>query len=153
MREIFLALYNLAGPKGVSVADVCDNGRGEGAWNLIFIRPMNDWEVDDAQSFLGLLNSRFLKQGEKDKLFWKGDKKGVYTVRVNVAPLEDKPGRTDPLNMLWNNCVPPKVTLRPLEDLLVRASLRSFFDHLLIELQSPPIMGFSNFVTDFNDKM
>ena len=102
MREIFLALYNLADPKWVSVADVWDNGRGEGAWNPIFIKPMNDWEVDDAQSFLGLLNSRFLKQGEKDKLFWKMDKKGVYTVRVNVAPLEDKLGRTDPLNMLWN---------------------------------------------------
>ena len=50
-----------------------------------------------------------VKHEEKDRLFWKGDKKGVYTVKTNVALLEGDNGRTAPLDMLWNNYVPPKV--------------------------------------------
>ena len=33
----------------------------------------------------------------------------MYTVKANVALLEDHSGRTAPRNMLWNNCVPLKV--------------------------------------------
>ena len=51
----FPTLYNLADPKGSRVANVWDNGRGEGAWNPNFIRPLNDWEVDEAQHFLSFL--------------------------------------------------------------------------------------------------
>ena len=93
----------------MSVADFWDNSRGEGAWNPNFVRPLNDWVVEDVQHFLSMLNSRRVKQEEKDILFWKGDKKGLYTVRANVTHLEGDPGRTTPLNMLWNSCLPLKV--------------------------------------------
>ena len=83
--------------------------QGEGVWNLNFIRPLNDWDVNDSQHFLCLLNSKRVKHEEKDRLFWKGDKKGVYTIRANAALLEGDNGRTTPLNVLWNNYVPPKV--------------------------------------------
>ena len=109
LSKEFPTLYNLANLKGARVADVWDNGRGEGAWNPSFIRPLNDLEVDEVQRFLSLLYDRKLYQEEKDRLFWKGDKKGLCTVKANVALLEDNSGRTTPLNMLWNSCVPPKV--------------------------------------------
>ena len=48
-------------------------------------------------------------------MFWKVDKKGVYTVRTNVALSEDKPGRPAPMKMLWNSCVSPKVSFFPWE--------------------------------------
>ena len=59
--------------------------------------------------FFVLLNNRRVKQEEEDKLFWKGDKKGTYTVMANTVLLEGNLGRTMPWLMLWNNCVPPKV--------------------------------------------
>ena len=62
-----------------------------------------------SHNFLCLLNSRCVKQEEKDKLFWKEDKEGMYIVRVNVGRLEEVLGRTTPVKMLWNSCVPPKV--------------------------------------------
>ena len=34
---------------------------------------------------------------------------GKYTVRANVARLEEVSGRIAPVNMLWNSCVPPKM--------------------------------------------
>ena len=63
----------------------------------------------DAQHFLSMLNSRRVKQEEKDKLLWKEDKKGLYTIRANVAHLEGDFGRPAPPNMLCNSCVPPNV--------------------------------------------
>ena len=65
----FPTLYNLADPKGARVADVWDDGRGEGAWNPNLIRPLNDWEVDEDPRFLSLLYDRKLYQEEKDRLF------------------------------------------------------------------------------------
>ena len=58
LSEVFPTLYNLAHPKGVRVGDVWDNGRGEGAWNPGFIRPLNDWEVDEVHRFLVLLSRK-----------------------------------------------------------------------------------------------
>ena len=84
-------------------------GGGEGAWIPSFVRPLNDWEIDEAQNFLCLLSSRLVKQEEKDKLFWKGDKEGRYTDKANVVRLEKVSGWSAPVNMLWNSCVPPKV--------------------------------------------
>ena len=50
----------------MSVADFWDNSRGEGAWNPSFVRLLNDWEVEDVQHFFSMLNSRRVKQEEKD---------------------------------------------------------------------------------------
>ena len=95
--EIFPALYSLAVTKGAKVASVWDSSRGEGAWFPNFIRPLNDWEIDEVQNFLCLLNNRRVKQEEKDKFIWKGDKEGTYTVRVTMARLEEVSSRTAPM--------------------------------------------------------
>ena len=107
--QIFPTLCSLTVEKGAKEDDVWDFSKGEGAWIPSFVMPLNDWEMDEAHIFLCLLNSRRVKQEEKDKLFWKGDKECTYTVKANVTRLEKVSGRTAPMNMLWNSCVPPKV--------------------------------------------
>ena len=37
------------------------------------------------------------------------EKGGLYTVRANASLLEGDAGRTAPVKILWNGCVPPKV--------------------------------------------
>ena len=44
----FPALYVMA-TKGAKVGEVLDTTRGEGGWNLRFIRPFNDWEMEEIQ--------------------------------------------------------------------------------------------------------
>lgn len=34
----------------------------------------------------------------------------MYTVRANAMLLEGSPGRPVPHKLIWNNCVPPKVS-------------------------------------------
>ena len=40
--ERFPVLYSLTVSKEAKVAEVWDNSRGKGAWNLSFVRPLND---------------------------------------------------------------------------------------------------------------
>ena len=45
--EGFSALNSLAVAKGAKVADIWDNSMGDGAWNPTFVRPFNDWEIEE----------------------------------------------------------------------------------------------------------
>ena len=47
---------------------------------------------------------------EKDRLFWKGNPNGSYSVRANVTLLEDVSESKSPWKPLWNSLVPPKVS-------------------------------------------
>ena len=78
----FPTLYNLVDPKGARVVDVWDYGRGEGAWNPNLIRPINDWEVDEAQHFLSLLYDKKLYQEEKDDFSGKGIRRAYILSRL-----------------------------------------------------------------------
>ena len=46
---------------------------------------------------------------ERDRLFWKEDKNGMYIVKENYKMIEGGNPRVVPLNLLLNSCVPPKV--------------------------------------------
>ena len=55
-----------------------------GVWNPIFARPLHDWELEEVQRFLCLLDNRTLKPEVKNKLYWKGDRKGLYTISLQI---------------------------------------------------------------------
>ena len=105
----FPALFAIADSKGALVADVWDTLRAEGAWNLSFVRSFNDWELDIVQHFICLINNMKVDLLGRDRLFWKGDKNGMYTVKENYKRIEGGDVKVVPINLLWNSCVPPKV--------------------------------------------
>ena len=105
----FPALFAIADLKGALVADVWVTLRGEGAWNLSFVRSFNDWELDIVQHFICLINNMKVDLLGRDRLFWKGDKNGMYTIKENYKRIEGGDLKVVPLNLLWNSCVPPKV--------------------------------------------
>ena len=76
-----------------------------------FIRPFNDWELEETQRLISLISNRNISQGEKDKIFWLVDKKGQYTVKANYRHLEGDLSGSIPTSLIWNNCVPPKVSV------------------------------------------
>ena len=39
-------LYAMTASKGAKVGEVWYTTRGEGGWNLRFIKPINDWEIE-----------------------------------------------------------------------------------------------------------
>ena len=58
LSAVLPGLYSLAGTTGAKVADVWEGTIGTGEWNLRFIRPFNDWEMDSVQHFLSLTTSK-----------------------------------------------------------------------------------------------
>ena len=108
LRVMFPSLYALAGSKRAMVAEVWDTIRGEGTWNPRFTRYFNDWEMDEVQNFINLI-SRKKNQLERDKLLWKRNKNGIFSIKANFKLLEGWNLKSVPLKVLWNGCVPPKV--------------------------------------------
>ena len=54
----FPTLYAVAASKGAKVGEVWDTMRGEGGWNLRFIRPFNDWEMEEIRRLISPISSK-----------------------------------------------------------------------------------------------
>ena len=57
--------------------------------------------------FLNMINGKRTLRNEKDKLIWKGDSDGHYTVKANVNLMEGATDRKAPYKLIWNSLVPP----------------------------------------------
>ena len=64
----FPTLYNVAGTRKAMVDEVWDCFDNYGAWNLRFIRSFNDWEIEQVQNFVGLINNMQIDPQKRDKM-------------------------------------------------------------------------------------
>ena len=53
----FPTVYAIAPSKGAIVGEVWET-TGEGGWNLRFIKPFIDWEMEETQRLISLISSR-----------------------------------------------------------------------------------------------
>ena len=67
--ELFPTMYALANSKGATVEEVWDSSRRKGGWDLRFFRPLNDWELEEAQRFINLISSKRIVRRGRDKFF------------------------------------------------------------------------------------
>ena len=70
------------------------------------MRSFNDWELDAIQKFIGLTSNNKISPLEKDKLIWKGDDSGSFTVKGYFNQLEEGSPCKVPYKMLWNSFIP-----------------------------------------------
>ena len=50
---MFPTLYSIVVARGAKVAEVWESSGDSGAWNPRFLRPLNDWEMEQVQNFIG----------------------------------------------------------------------------------------------------
>ena len=96
---LFSSLSTMADSKGAMVGELWENQRGEGTWNPRFFRPFNDWEMEAAQNFINLIRKGKVSQGGRDRIFWKVDKQGQYSVKTNYRHLEQGTHSQLPVNL------------------------------------------------------
>ena len=65
--------------------------------------------MDAIQAFIGLISNNFITLMVKDKMIWKGDVSGCFTVKAYFNLLEGASPYSVPTKMLWNPYVPSKV--------------------------------------------
>ena len=80
--SIHPSLFNLASNKEATVVDMWESDKGEGCWSPTFLRPLNDWEIEEVERFLqNLCDQNFNPSGE-DILFLKGVKEKGFSVKI-----------------------------------------------------------------------
>ena len=105
----FPTLFNLAVHKDARVADVWDSSREEGGWSPVFLRPFNDWEVEEVERFLHFLVNKKIIPFQEDRLLLKESRTNGFSVSLMFRKLRYSPPRDFPWRSIWNPIVPPKL--------------------------------------------
>ena len=83
-------------------------GRGW-CWSPRFSRSFNNWELEDVQFFLHVIQGKRVISNQEDLLLMKDVKDGRFSVKLfymHLVPAQDSPF---PLCFVWNPWVPSKV--------------------------------------------
>jgi hypothetical protein len=92
-RSIFKALFSsIERNKDAMVADNLVVQNGVIQWNVIFTRPVQDWEIEMVLSFFARLYSMSVRHEEDDSLVWNLSKRGLFEVKSYYEVLSRKDG-------------------------------------------------------------
>ena len=73
LKISYLDLFSIAHRKDAWVANNMQFREGIIQWNVIFTRPIQNWEVEVVVSFLEMYSFQ-LRQGEDDRIVWSPSK-------------------------------------------------------------------------------
>ena len=91
------------------VADLWDCGRKEGGWSQTFLRPLNDWEIEEVERFVLTLHRQNFSPLGEDKLLLKGAKDEGFSVKLMYRGLDHFLAIEFHYRSIWNPVVPPKI--------------------------------------------
>ncbi|RVW67933.1 hypothetical protein CK203_064387 [Vitis vinifera] len=80
-----------------------------GGWNPRFLRPFNDWEVEEVESFLLIIQGKRLNADLEDWMVWKETKEGIFSVKSCFNSLDHSSAVLFPWRIIWSSFVPTKV--------------------------------------------
>ena len=89
--------------------DVWDSSREDGGWSPVFLRPFNDWEVEEVERFLHFLHNKKIRQFQEDRLVLKETMTDGFSVRHIYRKLMHSLPMDFPCRSIWNPIVPPKL--------------------------------------------
>ncbi|RVW20076.1 hypothetical protein CK203_114273 [Vitis vinifera] len=99
-----------AGSKDAWVADYWDPMGEKGGWTPHFLRPFNDWEVEEVERFLSSIQGKRLDADVEDRMLWKETKNEIFTVKSLYKSLVHSCSVSFPSNIIWSPYVPTKVS-------------------------------------------
>ena len=109
LGNAFPTLFNLAVHKDARVADVWDSSRENGGWSPVFLRPFNDWEVEEVEMFFHFLRNKKIRSVQEDRLVLKETMTDGFSVRHMYRKLMHSLPTDFPCRSIWNPIVPPKL--------------------------------------------
>ena len=82
MSSSFPSLFSLAVNKEAKVAEIWESREGVGCLFPTFIRPLNDWDLEEMIRFLKALDDQNFRPMGEDKLLLKNAKEKGFTVKI-----------------------------------------------------------------------
>jgi hypothetical protein len=110
LKESFPDLFRLARNKEALVAQYMQVHNASTHWELDFIRPVQDWEMESLSSFLNLLYSVQVQSNNNDKLCWKPTPQLGFKVSSYYEVLNRREDYTFPWKSIWKPKVPSRVS-------------------------------------------
>ena len=95
--------------KEAKVADIWDIREGVGCWSPTFLRPLNDWEIEEMTRFLHTLHDQKVRPTGVDKLSLENVKDRGFSVKSMYKEVDVSPAFDFPHRMVWNPVVSPKI--------------------------------------------
>jgi hypothetical protein len=81
LKQCFPVLFSIVRDKNAMVADNLVVQNGVIQCNVIFTRPVQDWEMVMVLSFFAWLYSISVRHGADDRLVWSLYKRGLFEVK------------------------------------------------------------------------
>ncbi|RVW65755.1 LINE-1 retrotransposable element ORF2 protein [Vitis vinifera] len=113
-KEGLLLLNNVSfsvgdGRRCVGCGLLGSNG-GSGRVDSSFLRPFNDWEVEEAERLLSSIQGKRVDADGEDRMLWRGTKNEIFTVKSLYKSLDHSYAVSFPGNIIWSPYVPSKVS-------------------------------------------
>ena len=108
LKLVFPEQYGISQDKGIAVADIMKISNGVLQWDLHFIRPVQDWELESSSNFLEKIYSIPLNGAGHDKMVWKLNKSKGFTISRYYRAL-NSPGD---MSFTWKSIWKVKICLQ-----------------------------------------
>uniref|UniRef100_F6HIY7 FMR1-interacting protein 1 conserved domain-containing protein n=1 Tax=Vitis vinifera TaxID=29760 RepID=F6HIY7_VITVI len=79
-----------------------------GGWTPLFLRPFNDWGVEEVERLLSSIQGKRLDADGEDRMLWRGTKNEIFTVKSLYKSLDHSCAVSFPGNIIWSPYVPSK---------------------------------------------
>lgn len=78
-------------------------------WNVMFVRNLQDWEVEGEGEFLATLYKVKLQRGVEDVMVWAGNTRRKFTVKAMFRVLRGQGVLKFPAAQTWLSSIPCKI--------------------------------------------
>ena len=85
-------------------------GGGGGVWTPCFVRPFNDWEMEDIQNLLQALQEKRILPNPNDLMLMREAKDGCFSVKFFYKVLFGSNSMVFPYQLIWSTWVPTKMS-------------------------------------------
>ena len=92
------------------VVNLSMHSNERGVWIPNIPRPLNGWELGIVECFLPRLQDKVIVVGGEDKVCWLEAKNGSFSIKYLYSILEAWSVELFTTSVVWNVCVPPKVS-------------------------------------------
>ena len=105
----YSSLFALAANKESFVANVRESSREGGGWTPCFVRPFNDWEVEEVQNLFQAIQDKIILLSQDDLMLMKEARDGRFSVMLLYKVLDGSNSIVFPHQLIWRTWVPNKV--------------------------------------------
>ena len=112
LANCYPELFRICCNKEAGVADLMQFANGVLHWDLHFVQPIQDWELESLMTFMDIIYDMVIRGVGEDKMCWKPNQKKGFKISTFYHLLGAPPSISDqsfPWKIIWRSKVPLRV--------------------------------------------